>query len=782
MAKLFALLAISVALRFTAYGAPVMGVCNSPQCLRSASNILSDMHASADPCVDFSEFACGGFYEREKLREGEKKNGYITFIEQQNSELIRSIVTVNDLKAPVLPKEDPVTERNLKKLQSFYGACMDEAHLQTVGRQPLQDEIQEMMELYPGDNSASDSEDKKKALSMLFGYNMKKGFENPVVFDLWDDEKNPGFKIMTAQQSGLGLVDEVLYSNEKVLKVYEEVIGKMFYIILGDGDPSSNRTLTIPEVWAQVGKGVVAFEKVLAGVTKQINPDKFKEADHSIIVSNEADPSVTDPDQINHEGANPDEADLDETDLDETDSDETDPDDAEYWDTIEDLNKMTPSLDWELIFKVAFPEDVPIPKKVNMLWKFYLQRMESAIQQSDPKAIQNYFAWTMMRNLGKHLAETFQGPLKDLQNAIPDGSTTSASDRWKTCVEMVNSNLGQMAGHFFIKAAFPETSQAKMNDIIGSIRWSFEKSFWQYDWLDQRTRHNALQKLKAISQKVGYSTESPNVISPASIDEYYRALEINSNDHFGNQVRNSAWKAEMTLRSVSQPTNKIRLADIPQTVNAYYNPTMNGIEIFAGILQSPLFHYDDPEYLNFGGIGGVAAHELGHAFDNNGRSYDENGVLRDWWEESSVKAFDEKSKCFIEQYNEFTIKGPNSTSHHVNGWSTLGENIADNGGVKLAFEAWKQRFQSDRLGRKYNNGNLPGLESYTPEQLFFIQFARAFCGNMTPEEELSRLNADSHSPRLWRINGVVQNSAHFAEAFQCKIGAPMNPAKKCVLW
>ncbi|KAG0247560.1 hypothetical protein BG011_001299 [Mortierella polycephala] len=347
---------------------------------------------------------------------------------------------------------------------------------------------------------------------------------------------------------------------------------------------------------------------------------------------------------------------------------------------------------------------------------------------------------------------------------------------------MVNENLGDMAGHFFVKATFPGHSQDQVNDMIKSIRWSFEKNFWQYDWLDQRTRQEALQKLKAITQKVGYSTSSPDVMSSASVEEFYRTLDIRKGDHFGNQVRSSAWKMENMLRSVSQPENRIKLESIPQTVNAFYNPTKNSIEMPAGMLQPPFYHIENPEYLNFAGIGAVAAHELGHAFDNRGRSYDETGALRDWWTESSAAAFEEKSKCFIDQYSEYTVKGPDGTDHFVNGWGTLGENIADNGGLKLAYESWRQRYRSDLAGRKYNNGHLPGLESRTAEQLFFIQFARSFCGNTAPDEEVRRLKDDSHSPRKYRINGVVQNSAYFAQAFQCKLGTPMNPAKKCILW
>ncbi|KAF9407768.1 hypothetical protein BGZ94_002572, partial [Podila epigama] len=153
-----------------------------------------------------------------------------------------------------------------------------------------------------------------------------------------------------------------------------------------------------------------------------------------------------------------------------------------------------------------------------------------------------------------------------------------------------------------------------------------------------------------------------------------------------------------------------------------------------------------------------------------------------WWEESSVTAFDDKSRCFIEQYGNYTVTGPKGVKVNVNGWSTLGENIADNGGVKMAFEAWYQRYRSDRNNKKYNNVRLPGLERHTPEQLFFIQFARTFCGNMSPDESLRMNTEDNHSPREYRINGVVQNSNYFAKAFKCKAGSPMNPVKKCILW
>ncbi|KAF9305210.1 hypothetical protein BGZ74_010989 [Mortierella antarctica] len=773
MQKLFMMVAISAALQLTTAApiAPVSGMCSTPHCLQTASNILNDMQASVDPCVDFSQFTCGGYNTREKLLPGEKKNGYLVTIDQQNIDVIRSIVTRNDPKSPVIAKGDATSQRNLNKLQSYYGACMDNSRLTKVGRKPLQDEIKKLAVLFPVPSTPPThtngtrtvlSPVNRLALSNMWGYSMKHGFELPVAWELWDDETNPGYKMLTAYQAGLGLKDEELYKDAKLLKLYEKVIGEMFYIIQGNGNPQ--KLGAIPKVWQQVGKDVITFEKILAGIVEETPKAAEAESSKRKKRADAGAETGTDPAEETGDG--------EEEPVEEEEEEE---DNTIVWDKISDLDEITPSLDWTVIFKTAFPADVPLPENLNMLWKFYFRRLETALETLPLQTTQNYFFWTLMRNLGVNLAESYQKPLAELKKAIPGESTVPSRSR--SCIQLVNDNLGDLAGHFFVKATFPEESQTIMNDMIGSLRWSFEKSFWEYNWLDPRTRQVALQKLKAIVPKIGFSTSNPNVGSSASVDEFYRPLAINGQDHFGNQIRTSTWKTETMLRSMTKPSDRVKLAAIPQTVNAFYNPNMNSIEILAGILRAPFFDAAVPEYLNYAGIGVVAAHELAHGFDNRGQSYDENGALRDWWEPSSLQAFENKSKCFIEQYNEYTIDGPDGKKHNVNGWSTLGENIADNGGLKIAYEAWKQR----QRNAKHNNRKLPGLEKYTTEQLFFIQYARAHCGNMTPEESVKMLNDDNHSPKKWRINGVVQNSEHFAKAFQCKAGTPMNPSKKCVL-
>lgn len=499
---------------------------------------------------------------------------------------------------------------------------MDNARLAKVGRKPLQDEIRKLTQLFPVTKTPTApsngtrvvlSPENRQALSTLWGYNMKHGFESPIAWDLWDDETNPGYKMLTAQQSGLGLKDEALYKDEKIVALYEKVVGEMFYIIQGNGKPQN----AVPKTWKQVGKDVVAFEMILAGVEIKPNAAEIATPKKRADDANAETGTSTETEEGTGDGEGDEEEEEDEDDF------------TIIWDKISDLDEATPSLDWNVIFKNALPADVPLPENINMLWKFYFRRLETALETMPLQTVQNYFIWTLIRNLGGNLAEPLQRPLAKLKKALPDHDATASTARWKGCVQLVNENLGDLAGHFFVKATFPEESQAIMNEMIGSLRWSFEKSFWDYDWLDPRTRHAALQKLKAIVPKVGFSTSSPNVGLSASVDEYYRPLVINGKDHFGNQVRASTWKTETMFRGMTKPSNRVKLASIPQTVNAFYNPNMNSIEILAGILRAPFFDAAVPEYLNYAGIGVVAAHELGHAFDNRGRGYDETGAIRE---------------------------------------------------------------------------------------------------------------------------------------------------------
>ncbi|KAG0200564.1 hypothetical protein BGX28_006415 [Mortierella sp. GBA30] len=576
-------------------------------------------------------------------------------------EIMRSILTPNDPNASVVPQDDLVGHRNIKKLQELYSSCMDEEQLIKVGRRQLEVEIRKIVELYPVFESNLHlvrrqlPDNDRRTLSSLLAYNMRNGFKSFFEFDVMSGIEDPSVNIMTLSESGLGLAVSD-YQKEDNVKRYEKIIGQMFYNILGSEGPANTTQDTVPEIWAQIAEDVVGFEMSLARIATEA--DKL------------SDPSKT---QNMH--------------------------------ALLELHQLTPSLDWKLILESAFPPNVSVPATVMIPSPEYFRKLDSLLQQAKPKTIQNYFA----------------------------------------C-----STLGQMIGHYYVQATIPADTVPKMSDIVNSVRQAYATGFsGQYQWLDNTTSRNALDKLHAISQQIGYSTHAPNVALATSIDEYYSTFTVDASDYFGNIIQYTSFKTR---------------------------------EKFASLVGSPpFFDVDSPDYLNYGATGVTAGHELGHAFDDSGRQYDGSGRVFNWWTNSSLSAFETRAKCFVEQYSNFTITGPDGKDHPVDGQLTLGENIADNGGLKKAYEAWWRRFQSDPTAKTYNNNRLPGLESHTPEQLFFVQYGRSFCSSIGPQQAVDLLT-DTHSPDKWRIIGVLQNSEYFAKAFQCKLGSPMNPVKKCDMW
>ncbi|KAI1317982.1 Peptidase M13 [Mortierella claussenii] len=624
---------------------------------------------------------------------------------------------------------------------------MDEAQLDKVGRKPLAQEIQKLVELYHvndsdlikkthtsnGGASGRLPDADKRALSIIIGQSIGRGLDSFFQFSVDTDIKNPTRNNLQIYESGLGLPRASYYQRPNVTQAYEKAIGELFTLVQDTHEVKPTDKVHKPEVpvnWAQVAKNVITFEIALGNIASE--------------AEDEADPA---------KAYNP-------------------------YDTAA-LNKRTPSLDWNLILKNAFPKDVKPPKTVLIGAPEYLDKLNALLEKTSPKTLQNYFAWTLIRSHANNLGKLYRKPLNDVRASY--STTPAVTDRSKVCVDLVSDNVADLVGHYFLEASYTDKSKAKINEIIDSLRATYVKSFKVYDWLDDYTRKGALEKIKAIVQKVGYSTSGPNDGSTPSVDKYYRPLTIHAKDHFGNQVRTSEFQAQNQFRSLDKPVDRKHMFMSPQTVNAYYSPQTNDINIPAGISLPPFFHLDNPEYLNFGALGGVSGHELTHAFDNNGRNFDATGALRNWWSDASVANFDNRTKCFVEQYSNFTLTGADGSIHHVDGELTLGENIADNGGVKKSYESWWARYKSDPTGKRYNNQKLPGFEKFTPEQLFFIQWGRLWCSKTRPEAIQKDLS-NSHSPTKFRINGVVQNSEYFAKAFQCPSGTPMNPIKKCDLW
>jgi endothelin-converting enzyme len=356
--------------------------------------------------------------------------------------------------------------------------------------------------------------------------------------------------------------------------------------------------------------------------------------------------------------------------------------------------------------------------------------------------------------------------------------------RWQKCVTLANNGLswiplsgfGWIISRFFIDVAYSEESRKFTNDILTSIKDQFLVKLAEKDWLDEEVKQVATEKVKQMLQMVGYP-DDPSTVDPLALKDYYKSLKV-GNSHFVNVLSQAQFGVAYRWSAIAKDSVRTEWRQTSPTVNAYYAPFLNEIVVPAGIQQFPIFSNDFPSYVVFGGMGSVAGHELVHGFDNNGRRFAPDGTLTNWWTNTSLAEYQERTTCFIDQYSKFTVEGKNGSTIKVNGVSTLGENVADAGGVNLAYGAWKA-YQTVQLRKRSEriDGSLPGLENFTHDQIFFLRFAQTWCSKSNPTFLEGQIATDPHSPDFARILGPLANSRDFKKAFKCP-----NVEPTCELW
>jgi endothelin-converting enzyme/putative endopeptidase len=331
--------------------------------------------------------------------------------------------------------------------------------------------------------------------------------------------------------------------------------------------------------------------------------------------------------------------------------------------------------------------------------------------------------------------------------------------RWKRCVAAVDGDLGEALGKAYVEKTFGADGKARTLEMVKKIEASMAKDLEQLTWMTPETKKKAEEKLAAVTNKIGY---------PDSWRDY-SALTIVKGDAMGNSLRANEFEFNRQLQKIGKPVDRLEWQMTPPTINAYYDPQMNNINFPAGILQPPFFDKKADDAENLGAIGMVIGHELTHGFDDEGRQFDAKGNLEDWWTEADAKAFEAKANCLVDEYSGFVVgKGV-----HLNGKLTLGENTADNGGIRLAYMALMNVLAAKTL---------PPQDGFTAEQRFFLSFGQEWCSNTTPEIEQLRAQTDGHSMDRYRVNGVVSNLPEFQKAFGCPAGKPMVSAKACRVW
>ncbi|KAG0289671.1 hypothetical protein BGZ96_006828, partial [Linnemannia gamsii] len=535
--KMYWLMAIGMALQVVHTAPSTLGnndVCTSSQCVQTAASIIRDMDPTIDPCEDFSAYTCGGFWEREEIPADKESIGYFRIVADQNNRIIRSIVSPES--GPKLEAIDDETAagRNLQKLKDLYASCMDEEQIAKVGRQPVVDQLKFILDLFPA--SATDVTLDSKALSATLAHLNRIGLDSFSSFGVSTDVKDPTRRLMDLTEGGLGLPSKEYYLDERIMAVYQTTVGHMFELMQGkelefnSGTSSTNTKVevVVSSEWAEVAKDVVAFEKLLAAIATERTERRDPEKSY-----------------------NP--------------------------RTLDQIRSMTPSIDWQLIVQSVLPERADVPDIIIVNSPGFLQRLEGLLQKTSPMTVQNYLSWIVIRELAGSLSLPYRQPLRNLNAALSGVSADVVPDRWKTCVAAVNSQLGDMAGQYFISDSFKGNSRTQVSNMIESLRETYLKSFPNLDWLDGATTEGAIKKMKAIVQMTGFSTNSPNVGSSSDIDVYYQDYKVDPKDYFGNQLRMNVWGTERYFNELDKPVNKNKMHMSPQTVNAYYSPTENQI-------------------------------------------------------------------------------------------------------------------------------------------------------------------------------------------------------------
>jgi putative endopeptidase len=423
--------------------------------------------------------------------------------------------------------------------------------------------------------------------------------------------------------------------------------------------------------------------------------------------------------------------------------------------SVKDLEALAPGFDWTKYFAgLATPSftdlDVSVPG--------FFKALNTVLAQTSVADLKTYLRWHLLHSEAPLLAKAFVDENFHFFRQTLTGAQEQ-QPRWKRCVQATDNDLGFALGQKYVEQVFPPDAKAKVLTMVQSIEKMLGEDIQSLSWMTPVTKEQALIKLRGVTNKIGYPDKWRD----------YSSVNIVRGEALGNDERATEFEVHRQLNEIGRPVNRAEWDMTPPTVNAYYDPQHNDINFPAGILQPPFFNDRMDAAVNYGAIGSVMGHEMTHGFDDQGRQFDAEGNLRDWWTPKDAAEFEKRAECFIKEYSAFTPVD----DVHLNGKLTLGENSADNGGVRLAFMA---------LMKSLEGKPQPKIDGFTPQQRFFVSQAQFYCENVRPEAARMAAQTDPHSPGRDRVNGVLGNMPEFREAFACHEGQPMVHAPACRVW
>ncbi len=644
----------------------------------------ANMDRTADPCVNFYQYACGTWLKNNPIPPDESRWGNFDALNQRNQQVLRDIL---EKAAKDDPKRDPIDQ----KIGDFYAACMDETTINKQGLEPLKPDL---------DRIAAISA-KNALLSELVRLH-RIGVNVLFNFSAGPDFKNSKMNIAQASQGGIGLPDREYYLNTDAKSIelrnrYQAHVQRMFQL-LGES----------PEKSGVSAKAVLAIETDLA----KGSLDKV---------------SLRDPQKVYHK--------LSE----------------------HELFSMAPFLDWNKYFAGM---GAPAIVSLNVESPNFFRQLESTVVQTSLDDLKTYLRWHLIHAQAPLLPAAFVDENFDFFGKRLTGAK-ELRPRWKRCVEFTDGDLGEALGQRYVDQTFGTEGKQRTLKMVEEIEKALTDDLKTLSWMTPATKKEAMVKLQGITNKIGFPDKWRD----------YSALKIVRGDAVGNDQRATEFEVQRQIHRIGQAVDPKEWGMTPPTVNAYYNPLENNINFPAGILQPPFYDNKLDDAPNYGGIGAVVGHELTHGFDDQGRQFDSTGNLRDWWTPQDAQEFEKRANCFIKEYESFSPL----PDVHLNGKLTLGENTADNGGMRLAFMALMESLREKGASSRK-------IDGLTPQQRFFLGWGQIWCENSREESARLRATVNPHSPGQFRVNGVVSNMPEFREAFACKAGQPMVREPACRVW
>ncbi|XP_015266632.1 PREDICTED: membrane metallo-endopeptidase-like 1 isoform X3 [Gekko japonicus] len=698
-------------------GASPENVCTTPGCVTAAARILQNMDPMAEPCQNFYQYACGGWLNRHVIPETSSRYSIFDILRDELEIILKGV-----LETP--GQED---REAFRKAKTLYRSCMNESFIEQRDSSPLL----EVFGVIGGWPVASvdwniTKEPKwslEEKLSLL-----SSRFNTRVLVDMfvWHDDRDSSRNIIYIDQPGLGMPSRDYYFNDgnyqRVREAYLQYMITVAKMIREDLNVSKDNAFVEGEI-----RAVMAFETDIANATVPA------EERHDVTLL---------------------------------------------------YNKMTVAelqerfelngFNWTLFIQGVMASvniEIGSDEEVVVHGVPYLQELKAIISSYSASTIQNYLVWRLVLDRVSGLSRRFKDARANYRKALYGTMVEEA--RWRECVSYVNTNMETAVGALYVKETFAGKSKRMVRDLIDKIREVFIETLDELQWMDETSKAKAQEKATAIKEQIGY----PDYIledQNEKLDQEYTNLTFSEHEYFENILANLQAGAQKSLRKLRERVDQDVWLIGAAVVNAFYSPNRNQIVFPAGILQPPFFSKHQPQALNFGGIGMVIGHEITHGFDDNGRNFDKDGNMFDWWSNFSATHFKDQSRCMIYQYGNYTWEL--AGGQNVSGINTLGENIADNGGVRQAYKAYLKWVE-----REGKEPSLPGLD-LTHEQLFFLNFAQVWCGSYRPEYASQSIKTDVHSPLKYRVMGSLQNFEAFSEAFHCKGGMAMHPVQKCRVW